>query len=281
MWRIELWLLAAIGALIAFVLFEGVSRPPTTAHESLVVSQQGQAVGAAPDAAARDESASDAALTSPAERARPHGDVNSTMRRSAARAPARDLADIRSRIRSGTAGTYIQDMLLDQDSTLFRWPERPDRGVRVWVQTEPHVPDFWVGYAQMARDVFNEWSAAGLPIRFDHVPDSTGADIVIRWKDRFPADLGRRIGSTRRTSDQYGWIVAADINVAIHDREGHTFGPDELTAILRHEVGHALGLGHSRDRTTIMFPEETQLEIMAGDRETLRLLYSVPPGSLR
>jgi predicted Zn-dependent protease len=209
------------------------------------------------------------------------GDMNGGVRRSNSAAPERNLADVRNRVRAGAAGTYILDMLSSQDSTLFRWPDRSVQGIRVWIQTEPHVPDWWVGYAQVARDVFAEWDHTGFPLRFEYAADSAGADITVRWVDRFPAEMDRRIGSTRRMSDQHAWIVNAQITVAVHDSRGRTFGPNELTGILRHEIGHALGLGHSRDQTSIMFPEEATLEIAESDRATLRLLYSLPPGSLR
>ena len=56
---------------------------------------------------------------------------------------------------------------------------------------------------------------------------------------------------------------------------------DPLAGIVRHEAGHALGLGHSRDEKTKMFPTEMVHDIAPADRMTLRLLYSIPPGPLK
>jgi predicted Zn-dependent protease len=57
--------------------------------------------------------------------------------------------------------------------------------------------------------------------------------------------------------------------------------PWEIASIVRHEAGHALGLGHSRDSHTKMFPTEIAHEIMPPDRATLRLLYQLPPGAVK
>jgi hypothetical protein len=65
--------------------------------------------------------------------------------------------------------------------------------------------------------------------------------------------MDRRIGSTRRMSDQHAWIVNAQITIALHDSRGRKFGPNELAGILRHEIGHALGLPHTAEFADIMY----------------------------
>jgi predicted Zn-dependent protease len=54
-----------------------------------------------------------------------------------------------------------------------------------------------------------------------------------------------------------------------------------LAGIIRHEVGHALGLGHSRDPRTKMYPVESTPDIQPADRVTLGMLYTLPPGPVR
>ena len=280
MGRIEYWLLGAVGALIAFITVE-VLRPPGAGRATVDIAQQGHA---------REVVAAPLTVRPHADSALPPlrtvaavpgaGDVNSSVRRSSAPVLKRNLPDIRRRLAAGAQGTYMLEMLALQDSVLYRWPDSRDHGVRVWIQADPHIRDWWIGYVGSAREVFAEWEAARLPIRFEYPTDSTGADIVIRWIDQFPPNE-LRIGKTRRLADHNAWVTHAEIVVALHDRDGDTFPPGEVHEILRHEIGHALGLGHSNDRGTIMYPENTQLDITPVDRETLRLLYTLPPGSIK
>jgi hypothetical protein len=176
-------------------------------------------------------------------------------------------------------------MLVDLNGMLVRWPDLRATGLRVWVQSLSSVHDWNLRYTQMARDAFADWGlgpdGGGVAVRLDFVLDSATSDIHVVWIDRFPPDLGRRVGVTHRTTDRNGWLHSAEIVVAIHDSAGRTIPPESLAGIVRHEAGHALGLGHSADPNSKMFPEERVSDIKPTDRATLRLLYQLPPGLVR
>ena len=271
MGRIEYWLLGAVGGLNGFIVFQGVA--PADMHRSIPVMEVARPQVEDPPAPTEN-------VITITTAGRTDGGAEVGSRRRVPPRVVRKVADVRRRIVDGARGTYLVDMLESQDSVLYRWPDARDQPLRVWVQSEPRIRNWWVGYVQVVRETFAEWETAGIPVRFEYPADSTDADIIIRWIEQFPSNE-LRIGKTRRIADREAWVRHAEIVVALHDRDGESFPPDEVTEILRHEIGHALGLGHSKDRETIMYPENTQLEITSLDRETLRLLYTLPPGSLK
>jgi predicted Zn-dependent protease len=188
---------------------------------------------------------------------------------------------MRRRVANLASGTYVGDILAEQDSVLYRWPERLSDAVRVWVEPTSAIADWDPKYPDMARGVFDEWSLAGFPLRFTFIYDSTNADISIRWLDRFPNGAGQRIGETERVHTSAALIATAHVTIATHDSAGRALSPTMVAGVVRHEVGHALGLNHANDSSSVMFRESATAVIGATDRATLRLLYLVPSGSLK
>ena len=189
--------------------------------------------------------------------------------------------ELRRRVGNLAAGTYVGDILAEQDSALYTWPERLQDAIRVYVSPASSIAGFDPHYPQMARDVFGEWSDAGFPLRFTFIYDSSSADIAIGWVERFGAEEGQRIGVTERVQTSAFRIAKASISVANHDSTGRPLSVLAVGGILRHEVGHALGLNHANDPTSVMYRESATSTIGTSDRATLRLLYLVPPGSLK
>lgn len=189
--------------------------------------------------------------------------------------------ELRRRVRNLAFGTYIGDILAEQDSALYTWPEHLSNAMRVYVSPTSPIAGFDVHYPQMARDVFGEWSDAGFPLRFTFIYDSSSADISIGWVERFGAEDGQRIGVTERVQTSAFRIARASISVANHDSTGRALSAAAVGGILRHEIGHALGLNHSNDPTSVMYRESATSTIGVSDRATLRLLYLVPSGSLK
>jgi hypothetical protein len=186
-----------------------------------------------------------------------------------------DRAETRRRIRNGQAGTYINDLLIDRDSSLSRWPDRHGVPLTIWIQPKAKFDDFTTNFVARVRQAFLEWGAVNLPIRFAFVDDSSEADIHVTWIDRFKEPIS---GRTRWSRDDDWWITDASIVLAVHHSQGETLDEDSMRAMALHEIGHLLGLDHTRDSLSVMAPKVRVRQLSDADRATVRLLYALPAG---
>lgn len=184
----------------------------------------------------------------------------------------------KARLRNGEAGTYLPEILLERDSAIARWHDRPYVPVTVWVQSAPQLKDWNDDYVQSVADAFRTWDAVELPIRFKVVPDSEAAEVHVTWVDRFDAPIS---GRTRWSRDDNWWIVNASIVLAVHHQQGEVLDTLAMKAMALHEVGHLLGLDHTADPGMIMAPRVRVRDLTEKDKATIRLLYTVPAGPLR
>ena len=186
--------------------------------------------------------------------------------------------EILRRMGAGAAGTYIHEML-EGETGVARWPQRPTEPIRIWVDGSPELADWNPDFARAARDGFDRWNAAGIPVRMVFVMDSTGAEVRVRWADGLP---DKRVGTAVRTRNGDYWVVRTDVTLALHEPGGGPLTADAVRAIATHEAGHMLGLFHSPNPLDIMSASyRRQIEPSPADLNTMRLLYTLPPGRFR
>ena len=111
---------------------------------------------------------------------------------------------------------------------------------------------------KITESAFSEWENNLNKIYFKNVKDNNVADIKIKFK-KGNVNQG---GQARIYFDQNGFIDYVKISVS------KTFNGTELNQtlleyIVKHEIGHALGLGHSQFTNSIMYPivDETVMKI--------------------
>ncbi len=189
-----------------------------------------------------------------------------------------DPRELRIRLANGAFGTYIDDLVNARDSAVTRWPDRRSRPLRVWIDDAVQVDGWNADFVSAVRDAFDTWVQAGVPVHFTFVLDSSTADVYVAFVDRFANGIS---GKTVWSRDAAWWLVSSEIQLAIAHPSGGNVSAPQMRAIALHEVGHLLGLDHSHDPDNIMSARIRVRDLTEADRATVRLLYSVPAGSLK
>ncbi len=201
------------------------------------------------------------------------GTVSATSMRDASR-PHVTLVEVMS----NAAGTYVDRLLADRDSTIERWSERGvAHPLRIWIDSSATIGGAQAGFPAAVRDAFTEWATTGIPLHFEYVTSERGADIRVQWTDH----LDHKTGSTTWRTDRNGWLIGGDITLATHISDGHPLDAHGMRAIALHEVGHALGMSHSVDSHDVMAPLVRVDGLSVPDRNTVKLLYTLPAGHIR
>jgi predicted Zn-dependent protease len=191
--------------------------------------------------------------------------------------PGENREAVKRKLHDEEGGTYIDEILLERDSSLARWPDR-DAPLSIWIRPQSNIAGFDTTYVGRVKAAFRAWDDVDLPIHFQFIADSARADVHVTWIDHFKDPIS---GRTRWTRDEDWNITNADIVLAVHHRGGEQLDPDAMRAMAMHEIGHLLGLDHTTDSSSIMAPVVRVRELSMEDRATAQLLYSLPAGPLR
>jgi hypothetical protein len=191
--------------------------------------------------------------------------------------PATRSAVLR-RISVEGAGTYVPTMLVSGDSAIHRWgDDRAARPIHVGA-VRSAVPGFRDAFVANLGWAVSRWNGVGLPVFLEQDEDTVGADIVVTWAERLDSN---RAGRADVTWQGGGPITHVHITLATHTPDGRAVLPSQMVALALHELGHALGLGHSPEAGDALYPQTSATELTTRDRRTAALLYAIPPGSLK
>jgi hypothetical protein len=175
----------------------------------------------------------------------------------AAEAPPTGAADVReafSRLAGATGVTFVDDGMTDEVSR--RGPSVPDRYPGRW------APILVVWVHELGRQGNIEVVGSGFPDRID--------DALVSGTLTLNSDAV--INRARSTPVPGGFGSGGGPGVGAIGAEGVTWG-----RVILHELAHIMGLGHTRDRDQLMYPETAEqtshtTDYRSGDREGLRLL---------
>jgi hypothetical protein len=92
----------------------------------------------------------------------------------------------------------------------------------------------------LIRDSFDEWNSKLENVKFMEVQDPSDADILIIFEQKGE----ETIGQTTTVLDDTGFIKRVKMHISVNFNE-ESINEDTLGLVLKHEIGHALGLAHS------------------------------------
>ena len=137
-----------------------------------------------------------------------------------------------------------------------------------------------IKYRKMVIDAFNNWaSASGGKLRFHLTNVLLESNINVDWKrvDR------KALGHCYFNWDNAGRLYGAEVSIGLTDGLIHQQYDDETEVYhtILHEVGHALGLGHSPYKSDIMYTPHQygNASLSANDKYSIQWLYRLPAGA--
>ena len=173
--------------------------------------------------------------------------------------------------------TYLEASL--KNGQLMRWTFMP---LRVFISPmnfySKQGEDY--KYRSLVRQALNEWQkASGGKVSFKIVQTLLESNVNIEWKRVERKALGYCTFQT----DPNNRLYSAEVQIGLTEGLVHADYMDEAEVYhtILHEIGHALGLGHSPYKTDIMFtPHQKGVnKLSANDIATLKWLYILPQGA--
>jgi len=175
--------------------------------------------------------------------------------------------------------TYLQYNL--KDGRLIRWPDH------CFPLTFYIAPFRWyrgrgeeTKYYSMVQKAIQTWEiASDRKCRFQFVSNLNDSQVNLEWKrvDR------KSLGYCLFNFDEQARLYSAEVQIGLSDGILHAkyMDENEVYHTILHEIGHALGLGHSPYTSDIMYTPHQygNVSLSRRDANSIKWLYNLPLGA--
>ncbi len=130
-------------------------------------------------------------------------------------------------------------------------------------------------YTEKMKRACHRWSVMthdGIIFKYENTPENAQLKVVFVEKIPESFHMDSAVGLTRITfSKGDNQFRNAEIIIADYSQYGKLTDDEVFTSML-HELGHAIGLGHSNNPKSIMYPTTQHVKTMEISKEDLNLL---------